>query len=48
MIRALGMQAENDNRKHRGEPMAYSEGDFLNVIDLEGIGHNAMMEYLTK
>lgn len=48
MIRALGMQAENDNRKYRGEPMAYGEGDILSVIDLEGIGHNAVMEYLTK
>ena len=48
MIRALGMQAENDHRKYRSEPMAYGEGDFLNVIDLEGIGHNAVVEYLTK
>ena len=48
LIRAMGMQSENQSRKYRGEPVAYSESDFVNVIDLEGIGHNAVMEYLTK
>ena len=31
MARIAGMQAENDQRKHRGEAMAYTEGDFSNV-----------------
>ena len=29
--RILGMQAENDQRKHLGHSMAYDEGSFLNV-----------------
>lgn len=31
MTRIAGMQAENDQRRHRGEAMAYTETDFLNV-----------------
>jgi hypothetical protein len=31
LARILGMQAENDNRKHRGESIAYLETDFLNA-----------------
>lgn len=31
MVRIAGMQAENDQRKHRGESMAYSEQDFQNA-----------------
>ena len=31
MGRIAGMQAENDQRKHRGEAMAYTESDFTNV-----------------
>jgi len=42
------MQAENLIRQYRGEHPAYGECDFLNVIDQEGISHNAVMEYLTK
>ncbi len=29
--RVAGMQAENDQRKHRGEGMAYFESDFANA-----------------
>jgi len=29
--RILGMQAENDQRKHLGESMAYTESDFHNA-----------------
>ena len=29
--RLLGMQAENDQRKHRGESMAYDEAAFANA-----------------
>lgn len=31
IVRVAGMQAENDQRKHRGEAMAYTEADFSNV-----------------
>jgi hypothetical protein len=41
MIRAMGMQAENDQRKHRNEAMAYGEADFAKVIEEEGTHWNA-------
>ena len=31
MVRIAGMQAANDERKHRGESMAYTEEDFQNA-----------------
>lgn len=31
LIRAMGMQAENDVRKHRGEAMAYDEAAFQQI-----------------
>jgi hypothetical protein len=45
-IRAMGMQAENMNRIHRGESMAYIEDDFVNVINEEGIGYNQVIHCL--
>ncbi len=35
MVRAMGMQAENMQRVHRGEPMAYTEVDFQRILDEE-------------
>jgi hypothetical protein len=32
LIEAMGMQAENEMRKHRGESPAYCENDFQNVL----------------
>jgi len=40
MIKALGMHAENEQRKHRGKSMAYVEEHFIELIDEHGIGHN--------
>ena len=48
MIIALGMAAENAQRKHLGQSMAYTEDDFLLVIEREGISHNAVMNYLNN
>jgi hypothetical protein len=48
MIMALGMAAENAQRKHRGESMAYTEDDFLLIIEREGIGSNAVLNYLNQ
>lgn len=45
-IRAMGMQAENLNRCHRGESIAFVEDDFANVINEEGIGHNQVVSWL--
>lgn len=40
LITAMGMQAENDQRKHRGESMAYMEEAFQKVILDYSIGSN--------
>ena len=42
----MGMAAENAQRKHRGESMAYIEDDFLKVIDQEGIDHDIITRYI--
>lgn len=41
-----GMTAENQQREHRGESMAYVHSDYLAVIDKYGIGHNAAILWL--
>ena len=42
-IEAMGMQAENIHRLHRGESIAYVSSDFLSLIDKYGIGRNAVL-----
>lgn len=42
-IEAMGMQAENDQRKAIGASMAYTEQDFIDLIDKYGIGHNSVV-----
>jgi hypothetical protein len=46
MIRAMGMQAENDRRKWHGEPPAYNENNFLAVIEEEGTDYNSVIGFL--
>lgn len=41
LIQALGMVAENQQRTHRGEVIAYPEDAFLKLIETSGVGHNA-------
>ena len=48
MIIALGMSAENAQRKYLGQSMAYTEDDFVLVIEREGIGSHAVMNYLNN
>jgi len=48
LIRAMGYQAENLQRQHRGESMAYMETDFSDLIELEGIGHNDVISLLSS
>lgn len=43
MIEAMGMQAENEQRKACGHSMAYTMDNFLEVIEKYGIGHNQAM-----
>jgi hypothetical protein len=47
-IRAMGMQAENAHRKYRSEYPAYTEFDFSNLIDDEGISENAIIAALNE
>ena len=42
MIRAMGMQAENMQREHRGESMAFTYEDFEKVINEEGTHWNSV------
>ena len=44
MIKALGMHADNQQRAHRGESMAWKSEDFDALIYIEGIHHNAVIE----
>jgi hypothetical protein len=44
LITAMGMQAENKQREHRGESLAYTEADFQKVLLDNGIHHNAVLK----
>lgn len=39
----LGMQAENMQRSHRGESMAYTYESFTEAIDRYGCSHNNVL-----
>ena len=47
LIEMNSMIAENQQRMHRGEPMAYIEDDFMKLITKYDIGHNSVITYLT-
>lgn len=47
MAALMGMQASNTDAILRGEPTPYNEGDFQSVPDQYGIGHNAVVTYLS-
>ena len=40
-----GMTAENEQRKHRGEAMAYVESAFEGIARKYGIRHNAVVGF---
>jgi len=44
LAETAGMQAENQRRGRQGEPIAYTEIDFTNVILRNGIHHNAVIK----
>ena len=46
MIRAMGMAAENQQRLHCGNSVAYDEAAFLKVIDEEGVHWNSVSDLL--
>ena len=45
LIEAMGMQAENQDRAHRGLAVAYTEEAFAALIDEHGIGYNAVLGF---
>ncbi len=46
MIEAMGMQAQNEYRKHIGEAPEYLLKDFENLISKYGVDHNSTIGYL--
>jgi hypothetical protein len=46
LIRAMGMQAENQMRQHQGYAMAYDEAAFNRIILEEGTDWNAVHKVL--
>lgn len=47
IIMAMGMQAENQMREHRGEAPAYVYQAFDDLIVETGIDHNSVISRLT-
>lgn len=45
-LRAMGMQARNMKSAIEGKGPMYVEGDFLEVIEVEGIGFNDVQSVL--
>ena len=45
MAEIAGMQAENMQREHRGESMAYVEDDFVEIPNKYGIHTNAVIVF---
>ena len=48
MIEAMGMQAENEQRKMFGNSLAYVEDDFQRLIGKYGLGQNSVITYLQE
>ena len=47
-IQMAGMEAENMQRQHLGQSMAYVEADFQKVIDENGLNHNQVINRLRE
>jgi hypothetical protein len=43
LIEAMAMQAKNKERERKGEAPAYGEKEFMDLIEANGIHHNAIM-----
>ena len=48
MAEIAGMQAENQQRAHLGQSMAYVEKQFTDVIERNCIGHNAVISFFRQ
>ena len=43
MVTAMGMQAENERCKYKGESLTYNEGHFQELIEKNGVHHNNIL-----
>jgi hypothetical protein len=48
MIEAMGMQAENEQRKILGNSPAYVEDSFMQLLDKYGLHHNSVITFLQE
>ena len=48
LIEAMGMTAENNQRIHRGQSMAYTEEAFTALIERYGIHHNSVIGFYRR
>lgn len=48
LIEAMAMQAENMQRQHLGQSMAYTDTDFMKIIENNGIGCDALIDAKIK
>jgi hypothetical protein len=46
LVEAMGMHAENMQRAHRGESMAYDSAAFQKLIIDNGCHHNAVLTHM--
>lgn len=44
--RLVAMQEQNAADRHAGRPLTYQPGDFEELPDQYGLGHNAVITYL--
>ena len=48
LVTAMGMQAENQQRVHRGESLAYTGSDFQDLINESTAHHNSALIILNQ
>lgn len=48
LISAMGMHAENMQRAHRGESVAYDSLSFEQLIEEKGLGYNQIISLLNE
>lgn len=48
IIEMTGMVAENQQRLFLGQPIAYNDKAFFELIDKYGLGHNSVLVYLQE
>jgi hypothetical protein len=47
MVEAMSMQTLNKERELKGHSLAYTEEQFLNLLDKYCVNHNAVLNFMT-